>query len=54
MYEKCRSLGLTVLHFHKGIPFGSQNMEALNPIDRQAPARDFPDMTFIIHHLAVP
>jgi predicted TIM-barrel fold metal-dependent hydrolase len=54
MYEKCRSLGLKVLQFHKGIPFGTQNMEALSPIDLQAPARDFPDMTFIIHHLAVP
>src|SRR5438105_9266251 len=54
MYEKCRELGIKVLQFHKGIPFGTQNVEDLRPVDLQAPARDFPDLTFIIHHLAVP
>lgn len=54
IYQKCRDLGVNVLQFHKGLPFGLQNLEALSPLDLQAAARDFPDMTFIIHHLAVP
>lgn len=54
MYEKARRLGIRVLQFHKGIPFGNQNMEDLRPNDLQKAARDFPDMTFVIHHLALP
>jgi predicted TIM-barrel fold metal-dependent hydrolase len=54
LYERCRSLGIDVIQFHKGTPFGMHNVEKLRPIDIQAPARDFPDMKFIIHHLALP
>ena len=54
LYQKCRELGIKVVQFHKGLPFGMQNLEHLSPLDLQAPARDFPDLTFIIHHLAVP
>jgi predicted TIM-barrel fold metal-dependent hydrolase len=54
LYERARKNGLKVLQFHKGNPYGLQNMEFLSPIDLQAPARDFPDMTFIVHHLALP
>jgi len=54
LYEKCRQLGINVLQFHKGIPFGLMKLEDLSPLDLQAPARDFPDLTFIIHHLALP
>ncbi len=54
MYERCRELGVTTIQFHKGTPFGLQPLEALSPLDLQAPARDFPDMNFIIHHLAFP
>lgn len=54
MYERCRDLGVNVLQFHKGIPFGVQNMEYLRPNDLQGAARDFPELTFIIHHLAMP
>jgi predicted TIM-barrel fold metal-dependent hydrolase len=54
LYEKCRQLGIKVLQYHKGIPFGNQKLEDLSPLDLQAPARDFPDLTFIIHHLALP
>ena len=54
LYEKCQDLGIRVLQFHKGFPFGRQNVEELNTIDLQAPARDFPEMTFIIHHLGIP
>jgi len=54
LYERCRELGCNVLQFHKGFPFGLMNVEQLRPVDLQAPARDFPDLTFIIHHLALP
>jgi predicted TIM-barrel fold metal-dependent hydrolase len=54
LYESCRDVGITVLQFHKGIPIGLQNVEELRPNDLQAPARDFPDLTFVVHHLALP
>ena len=54
LYEKCRQLGIKVVQFHKGLPFGMMNVEQLSPVDLQAPARDFPDLNFVIHHLAVP
>jgi len=54
LYERARALGVRVLQFHKGNPFGMQNVEDVRPNDLQAPARDFPDLTFIIHHLANP
>jgi predicted TIM-barrel fold metal-dependent hydrolase len=54
MYEKALQLGINVVQFHKGLPFGNQNMEDLKPNDIQKAARDFPDMTFVIHHLALP
>ena len=51
MYEKCRSLGIKVIQFHKSFPVWlSTNVEAQRPNDLQAPARDFPDMTFVMHH----
>lgn len=54
MYERCRDRGINTIQFHKGIPFGMQNVETLAPNDLQRAARDFPDMNFIIHHLALP
>ena len=54
MYERCRDLGVNTIQFHKGTPFGLQPLEALSPLDLQRPARDFPDLNFIIHHLAFP
>jgi hypothetical protein len=54
MYEKARELGIGVVQFHKGIPFGTENLEWGRPIDLQAPCRDFPDLTFVLHHLAIP
>jgi predicted TIM-barrel fold metal-dependent hydrolase len=54
MYERARAAGIRVLQFHKGNPHGTQNMEWLSPVDLQAAARDFPDMDFIVHHLAMP
>ncbi|MDX6599448.1 MAG: hypothetical protein QOE87_3335 [Gaiellales bacterium] len=54
MYERCAALGLTVLQFHKGVPIGLQNVEHLRPNDLQRPARDFPQLDFVVHHLAMP
>ncbi|WP_433136230.1 amidohydrolase family protein [Actinomadura nitritigenes] len=54
LYERARDLGIDVLQFHKGNPFGTENLEQLHPGDLQRAARDFPDLTFVIHHLAMP
>jgi len=54
LYERCRELGIDVLQFHKGTPIGLQDVESLRPVDLQRPARDFPDMQFVVHHLALP
>jgi hypothetical protein len=54
LYERCAENGIEVIQFHKGQPFGLQPLEALSPLDLQAPARDFPELKFVIHHLAMP
>jgi predicted TIM-barrel fold metal-dependent hydrolase len=54
LYQRCLELGVEVVQFHKGFPFGLMNVEQLQPNDLQAPARDFPELTFIIHHLSLP
>jgi predicted TIM-barrel fold metal-dependent hydrolase len=54
MYEQALRLGVDVVQFHKGLPFGDQNMEDLAPNDLQKAARDFPNLRFVIHHLALP
>ena len=54
LYAKARELGINVLQFHKGVPFGTENLELGRPNDLQGACRDFPDMTFVMHHLAVP
>lgn len=54
IYEKCQELGIHVVQFHKGSPFGMQNMEDLSPVDLQRAARDFQDLKFVIHHAAIP
>lgn len=54
LYEKAQELGVSLLQFHKGLPFGQWDVEVLRPVDIQRPARDFPDVNFVIHHLALP
>ena len=54
LYRKAAELGVDVLQFHKGLPFGEWDVDVLRPIDIQAPAREFRDMKFIVHHLALP
>jgi predicted TIM-barrel fold metal-dependent hydrolase len=54
LYRKAHELGVNLLQFHKGLPFGEWDVELLRPVDIQRPAREFRDMTFVIHHLALP
>jgi predicted TIM-barrel fold metal-dependent hydrolase len=54
MYERARKLGIKVIQFHKGFPISRANLEDLSPLDIQRAATDFPDLTFAIHHLALP
>ena len=54
LYEQAQDLGVNLLQFHKGLPFGMWDVDVLRPVDLQRPARDFPDMIFVIHHLAYP
>jgi uncharacterized protein len=54
MYEKCRELGVNVIQFHKGLPFGTGDITEMHPADLQKVARDFPDMAIVLHHLALP
>lgn len=54
MYEKCLELGVNNVQFHKGVPFGTERMEDMKPNDLQDAASEYPEMTFIIHHLGDP
>lgn len=54
LYEKGRDLGVRVFQYHKGFPITRARLEDLTPLDIQQAAMDFPDLTFAIHHLALP
>ena len=54
LYEKARDLGIKVVQFHKGFPITRVKLEDLSPLDIQQAALDFPDLTFAVHHLALP
>lgn len=54
LYEKCLELGVNNVQFHKGVPFGTERMEDMKPNDLQDAASEYPEMTFIIHHLGDP
>jgi predicted TIM-barrel fold metal-dependent hydrolase len=54
LYRKAAELGVEILQFHKGLPFGEWDVDVLRPVDIQAPAREFRDLKFVIHHLALP
>jgi predicted TIM-barrel fold metal-dependent hydrolase len=50
-YEKCLELGVNVVQFHLCRPADSMHdVEMQRPNFLQRPARDFPDMTFVMHH----
>lgn len=54
LWEKCLELGVTSVQFHKGLPFGRQLLDHQRPNDIEQAAIDFPELTFIIHHLGIP
>jgi len=54
MWQKALELGVKNVQLHKGIPFAFENIEDLRPNDVQKAARDFPELTFVIHHLGEP
>lgn len=54
IYEQAQKLGINVIQFHKGFPISRSPLDTLSPTDLERPARDFPDLTFVIHHLALP
>ena len=54
MYERMLELDCNLVQVHKGDPQGLEPMEALRPGDVHQAALDFPEMNFIIHHLAFP
>jgi uncharacterized protein len=54
MYERARKLGIKIVQFHKGFPITRARLEDLTPLDIQQAAMDFPDLTFAVHHLALP
>jgi len=54
LWEKALELGVKSVQFHKGFPFGPQLLEHQHPGDIERAAIDFPEMTFIIHHLGQP
>ncbi len=54
LYERAQELGVKMIQFHKGLPLGREPVEWLRPNDIQAPARDFPDLNFGLHHFGDP
>lgn len=54
LYEKAGELGIKVVQFHKGFPITRCRLEDISPLDIQQAALDFPDLTFAVHHLALP
>jgi hypothetical protein len=55
IFEKCLELGVRCVQFHKGFAFSQQLMSpAMRSLDLQRPARDFPELQFIVHHMGWP
>lgn len=54
MYERMLELGCNLVQVHKGDPQGMEPLNDLRPDDVHQAAIDFPDMNFVIHHLAFP
>jgi predicted TIM-barrel fold metal-dependent hydrolase len=54
MYERMLELGCNLVQVHKGDPQGMEPLDFLRPDDVHQAALDFPDMNFIVHHLAFP
>ena len=42
-------MGVKIIQFHKNLPTLLENVESQGPFDLQQVARDFPDMTILMH-----
>ncbi|WP_050625947.1 amidohydrolase family protein [Bradyrhizobium viridifuturi] len=54
MYESALELGIRVVQFHKGFPISRAPLDSLSPLDIERAAYDFPELIFVVHHLALP
>jgi predicted TIM-barrel fold metal-dependent hydrolase len=54
LYEKALELGINFVQFHKAGVHGDGNIEDLRSLDIQRAAKDFPQLTFGLHHLGDP
>lgn len=52
--EKCRDLGIRIIHVHKGPTIHPLNMDAFDVHDVDHVATAFPDLTFVVDHCGMP
>ena len=52
--EKCRALGIDIVHVHKGPTIHPLNMDAFDVHDVDDIATAFPDLKFVIDHCGIP
>ena len=52
--EKCRELGITNIHVHKGPTITPLNRDAFDVADVDDVASAFPDLNFIVEHVGLP
>ncbi|CAN5851670.1 amidohydrolase family protein [soil metagenome] len=52
--DKCRELGVTNIHVHKGPTIWPLNKDAFNVDDVDDAATAFPDLNFIVEHVGLP
>ena len=52
--EKCRSLGIDIIHIHKGPTIHPLNIDAFDVRDVDDIATAFPDLKFVIDHCGIP
>ncbi|MGH3321173.1 MAG: amidohydrolase family protein [Streptosporangiaceae bacterium] len=52
--EKCRELGITNVHVHKGPTIWPLNRDAFDVADVDHAATDFPDLRFVVEHCGLP
>ncbi len=52
--EKCRALGIDIIHIHKGPTIHPLNMDAFDVRDVDDVATAFPDLNFVVDHCGMP
>jgi predicted TIM-barrel fold metal-dependent hydrolase len=52
--EKCRALGIEVIHIHKGPTIHPLNMDSFDVRDVDDVATSFPDLKFVVDHCGIP